>query len=189
MNTLGTKLNLVDVASRLDPDGRIAPIAEILNETNPILDDMPWMEGNLPTGHRYTRRLSLPSPTWRKLNSGVVPGKSSTTQEDAACAMLEAYSECDKKIADLNGNTAAFRLSEGLAFVESMNQTFAQQIIYGDTSTNPDGVLGLTPRYNSLSATNASSANIIDASFQALTDSIIYKLMKNRDLAGRIAAE
>ena len=33
------------------------------------------------------------------------------------------------------------------------------------------------------------SDNIIDASFQALMDSIIYKLMKNRDLAGRVAAE
>ncbi|MGF0536615.1 citramalate synthase [Agrobacterium sp. ES01] len=33
------------------------------------------------------------------------------------------------------------------------------------------------------------SENIIDASFQALMDSIVYKLMKNRALAGRIAAE
>jgi len=33
------------------------------------------------------------------------------------------------------------------------------------------------------------SDNIIDASFQALMDSIIFKLMKNRDLAGKIAAE
>jgi 2-isopropylmalate synthase len=33
------------------------------------------------------------------------------------------------------------------------------------------------------------SDNIIDASFQALMDSIIYKLMKNRELAGRVAAE
>ena len=33
------------------------------------------------------------------------------------------------------------------------------------------------------------SENIIDASFQALIDSIVYKLMKNRDLAGRMAAE
>jgi len=33
------------------------------------------------------------------------------------------------------------------------------------------------------------SENIIDASFQALMDSVIYKLMKNRQLAGRIAAE
>ncbi|MBB4955838.1 2-isopropylmalate synthase [Agrobacterium vitis] len=33
------------------------------------------------------------------------------------------------------------------------------------------------------------SENIIDASFQALMDAIVYKLMKNRALAGRIAAE
>ena len=33
------------------------------------------------------------------------------------------------------------------------------------------------------------SDNIIDASFQALMDSIIFKLMKNRDMAGRVAAE
>jgi 2-isopropylmalate synthase len=33
------------------------------------------------------------------------------------------------------------------------------------------------------------SENIIDASFQALLDSIVYKLMKNRQMAGRIAAE
>ena len=33
------------------------------------------------------------------------------------------------------------------------------------------------------------SENIIDASFQALMDSIVYKLMKNRDMAGLVAAE
>ncbi|QRM37025.1 citramalate synthase [Rhizobium rhizogenes] len=33
------------------------------------------------------------------------------------------------------------------------------------------------------------SENIIDASFQALMDSVIYKLMKNRHMAGKIAAE
>tara|TARA_R110002020_G_scaffold364263_3_gene576596 strand:- start:13541 stop:15160 length:1620 start_codon:yes stop_codon:yes gene_type:complete len=33
------------------------------------------------------------------------------------------------------------------------------------------------------------SDNIIDASFQALMDSIVFKLMKNRDMAGRAAAE
>ncbi len=33
------------------------------------------------------------------------------------------------------------------------------------------------------------SDNIIDASFQALMDSVNYKLMKNRSLAGLVAAE
>jgi len=33
------------------------------------------------------------------------------------------------------------------------------------------------------------SDNVIDASFQALMDSIVYKLMKNREMAGLVAAE
>jgi 2-isopropylmalate synthase len=33
------------------------------------------------------------------------------------------------------------------------------------------------------------SENIIDASFQALMDSVVFKLMKNRKLAGLVAAE
>jgi len=42
-----------------------------------------------------------------------------------------------------------------------MNESFAQSIMYGDTSTTKDGILGLTPRYNSKEAT--SGQNIIDA--------------------------
>ncbi len=34
------------------------------------------------------------------------------------CGMLETYSEIDKALADLNGNTAAYRLSEDRAFLE-----------------------------------------------------------------------
>jgi hypothetical protein len=53
-------------------------------------------------------------------------------------------------------------MSEGLAFIESMNQEFAEQIMYGDTSQNKDGILGLTPRYNAISgATNGT--NILNA--------------------------
>ena len=55
----GTELpNLVNVTKRLDPDGTIASIAEILNQNNPILEDIPLVEGNLPTGHRNRTRRS-----------------------------------------------------------------------------------------------------------------------------------
>jgi len=164
MSTIGTKLNLVDVASRLDPDGGIATIAEILNEKNEVLDDMIWAEGNLPTGHRYTRRMSIPAPTWRQINKGVVPSKSTTTQEDVACAMLEAYSECDKRLADLNGNTAAFRASESVAQLEGMAQEFADTLFYGNVSTAPEEFKGLANYYNAISATTSNIGyNVLSA--------------------------
>ena len=160
---LSGRNTLIDVAKSFGPDGKVATVAELLNQSNEIITYMNFIEGNLPTGHKGVVRTGLPSVTLRKFYRGVAASKSGRATIEDVCAMAEGRNEIDKDLADLNGNTAAFRLSEGLAFVESMNQTFAQQIIYGDTSTNPDGVLGLTPRYNSLSAANASSANIIDA--------------------------
>lgn len=152
---------LLDVAKRLDPDGKIASIVEILNATNPVLDDLSMVEGNLPTGHRTTIRTGLPLPTWRKLYGGVQPTKSTTVQVTDSAGMLEAYAEVDKALADLNGNTAAFRLSEDAAHIEGMGQEMAQTLFYGNEGTEPEAFTGLAPRYNSLSAQNAD--NIIDA--------------------------
>lgn len=152
---------LLDVAKRLDPDGKIASIVEILNATNPVLDDLSFVEGNLPTGHRTTIRTGLPTPTWRKLYGGVQPTKSTTVQVTDSAGMLEAYAEVDKALADLNGNTAAFRLSEDAAHIEGMGQEMASTLFYGNEGSEPEAFTGLAPRYNSLSAQNAD--NIIDA--------------------------
>ena len=152
---------LLDVAKRLDPDGKIAAIVEILNATNPVLDDLTFVEGNLPTGHRTTIRTGLPTPTWRKLYGGVQPTKSTTVQVTDSCGMLEAYAEVDKALADLNGNTAAFRLSEDAAHIEAMGQEMASTLFYGNEGAEPEAFTGLAPRYNSKSAQNAD--NIIDA--------------------------
>lgn len=152
-----THPTLLDLSKRLDPDGKIATIAELLTQTNEILEDMVWVEGNLPTGHRTTVRTGLPAPTWRKLYGGVQPTKSTTAQITDACGMLEAYAEVDKALADLNGNTAAFRLSEDRAFIEGMNQEFSSTLFYGNESTEPEAFTGLSPRFNDQSAPNGSN--------------------------------
>lgn len=146
---------LLDVTKRLDPNGKIDTIAEILNETNEVLSDMVWVEGNLPTGHRTTVRTGLPTPTWRKLYGGVQPTKSTTAQITDSCGMLEAYAEVDKALADLNGNTAAFRLSEDRAHIEGINQEFVSTLFYGNEGTEPEAFTGFAPRFNSLSAANS----------------------------------
>lgn len=156
-----THPTLLDLARRTDPDGRIASIVEILNENHGILEDMVWVEGNLVTGHRTTIRTGLPLPTWRKLYGGVQPTKSRTAQITDNTGMLEAYAEVDKKLADLNGNTAEWRLSEDRAHIEGMNQEVAETLFYGNEGTEPEAFTGLSPRYNSLSASNGT--NIVDA--------------------------
>ena len=81
---------LLDLAKRTDPNGQIATIVEILNETNEVLQDMSWVEGNLPTGNRTTIRSGIPDPTWRKLYGGVQPTKGTSAQVTDNTGMLEA---------------------------------------------------------------------------------------------------
>ncbi|HHT2663937.1 TPA: major capsid protein [Citrobacter freundii] len=156
-----TALTLADWGKRVDPNGKIDKITELLSQTNPILEDMLIVEGNLPTGHRTTIRTGLPDATWRLLNYGVPNSKSTTAQVTDSIGMLETYAEIDKSLADLNGNTSEFRLSEDRAFLEAMNQKMAQTLFYGDTSVNPQQFMGLASRYSSKSAGNGQ--NIIDA--------------------------
>ena len=177
MPTLSTNNpTLADVAKRLDPNGQIADIVEILNETNPILEDMTFVEGNLPTGHRTSIRTGLPTPTWRKLYGGVQPTKSTTVQVTDNTGMLEAYAEVDKALADLNGNSAAFRLSEDRAHIEGMNQEMASTVFYGNEGTEPAAFTGVAPRFNSLSAPNGD--NIVNGgSASGQTDNTSIYLM------------
>jgi len=157
-----TNPTLADVAARMATDGKIDPsIVEMLSETNEILDDMTMIEANGFTEHKTTVRSGLPSGTWRKLNYGVQPEKSRTVSVKDSMGMLETYAEVDKALADLNGNSAAWRLSEDRAFVEGINQNMATTLFYGDSSADPEKYMGLAPRYNSLSAENG--MNIVDA--------------------------
>lgn len=149
-----TALTLADWAKRQDPDSKPARIVEMLNQTNEVLTDMLWLEGNLPTGHRTTIRTGLPSGTWRALNSGIPRGKSTTAQVDETCALLENLGVVDEKLAELNGNTAAFRLSENSAFIEGMNQAMATGIFYSNSALEPAKFLGLAPRYSDSTAKN-----------------------------------
>lgn len=177
MTTLAaTHPTLLDVAKRLDPNGKVDTIVEMLTQTNEILDDAVWLEGNLPTGHKTTVRTGLPTPTWRKIYGGVQPTKSTTAQVTDSCGMLEAYAEIDKALADLNGNTAAYRLSEDRAHVEGLNQEFASTLFYGNEGSEPEAFTGFAPRFNSLSAANAD--NIVqNASIDSTDNASIWLIV------------
>jgi hypothetical protein len=150
-----THPTLLDFANREGVDGKVQKVAEVLNLTNEILEDAVWVEGNLPTGHKTTVRTGIPAPTWRKLNYGVVPGKSTTAQVTDTAGNMEAYAEVDKMLADLNGNEDAWRLSEDMAYVEGMNQEFASTLFYGNDLIDEAKFTGLAARFNSLSAQSA----------------------------------
>lgn len=162
--TIGsTAPTLLDFSKREDMAGKIMEIIEVIEPTNEILQDIPWVEGNLPTGHKTTIRSGYPTPTWRLLNYGVQPTKSQTTQVVDTCGMLEARAVVDKKLADLNGNTAAWRLGENKAHLIGMGNTLASAIFYGNQAIDPEKITGFSPRFTAPVATaTAAGYNMID---------------------------
>lgn len=155
-------MTLLDLAKLKDPDGSMADIVEILNQSNPVLEDIMFIEGNLDTGHRGTMRAGIPAPTYTKLYGSVQPTKSTTVQVEDTCAILEAYSEVDAKLADMNGNKAAWRLSQDVAHLEGFAQEVANGIFYNDEDVSPEKFTGLAPRFNTANTANAANAeNVI----------------------------
>src|SRR5215472_12880472 len=170
-----TALTYMDWAKRMDDGYRVAGIIELLSQTNEILEDMLVVEGNLPTGHKTTVRTGLPQATWRLLNQGVPNSKSTTAQIVDTCGNLETYSVIDKDIADLNGNTAEFRLSEVKAFLEGMSQQVAATLIYGNQFVNPERFTGLAPRYSTSNTANSqTAANVLSGGGAASSNTSIW---------------
>lgn len=157
-------LTFLDWAGRRGPDDKIASIIELLSQTNEIFLDMRVKEGNLTTGNMSTVRTGLPQGTWRQLYQGIQPTKSTVAQITDTAGNLEATSEVDIGLADLNGDAAATRLTEVPAFMEGLTQQIAGTLFYGSQVSNPERFTGLAPRYNTVNTANAqSAANVLDA--------------------------
>lgn len=149
-----THPTLLDFKNRLDPTDQVAKVIEILHQSNEVNEDAVWIEGNELTGHTTSVRTGLPEPTWRKLYGGVQPAKSTSVKVREGLGMLEAYAEVDKALADLNGNSAAWRMSEESAHIEGFAQKLARYVFLGNEATEPEAFTGLGPRFNDQSAVN-----------------------------------
>lgn len=152
------QLTLLELAKRTNL-GSLITIVEVLDEDNEWLADAVWIEANQTASHVTTRRTSIPSGQWRKINEGITPSSSSTKQLTEGIGILEDYSRVDKLLAELSGNVEAFRSSEDKAFMSGMGQTLSDTLFqgsvasgatipkpYGDTEGNPERFNGLPAR-------------------------------------------
>lgn len=143
-----TALTLSDWRKRMAPDGSVDFIIEALQNANPIMDDITWMMGNLPTGNKTTIRTSQPKPSIRRINRGVERHKSQTEQVTDTCIILEDRSVVDIELLALAANGEAFRRSEDAAFVAGFSDAVAANIFYGDSSFSGEEFNGISVRYD-----------------------------------------
>jgi hypothetical protein len=152
-----SRLGLVEVVKRHDPNGNLATIAEVLAQTNEIVADAVWKEGNDIFSNKTVRRSSLPTGTWRKLNRGVAAESSDTVELIDTIGILESRAENDVEIINAFSNPQQARMDESMAFIEGLSQEMAATMIYGNATLAPEEFTGLAPRLDALAAT----ANVI----------------------------
>jgi len=159
----GSWPTMVDVANRLDPEGNIPTIAEMLSQCNDMTDDLPMVEANERTGHEFIFRTSIPTGSWVSYYQGTPYGKSTTAKSRVGIGTLRDYSQVDRLLAEDSGDPEKFRMSEDMAFLEGMSQTIAETYVYGNTVSLPTQFMGLAPFYNTVSTNTAqNAANVID---------------------------
>lgn len=161
MPTPGQAMTLRDLALLYGDNGRPDVLIDMVANTHSVTEDIAWKEGNQTEGHKFRVIEGLPGVSYRSINEGVKPTRSTQNVVVETCSLLEAVSEIDKELVDLSSNAALFRMEESQAFVEGMMQRVAKEVWYGNRVSDPRGIMGLSERYNSL--TGPAHRQIIDA--------------------------
>lgn len=148
---------LANVANAYGPDGNIAIVAELLQKQNPILEDMPWMAGNLETGHKVVNRTGLGAPSWRRINEGITPSKTKTAAYTESCGMMEDFCVADKALAKLYGDVNGFRMNEIKGKTQAFGQEVERAFFYESVTSNAERIHGMAPRFPASSGYTTSS--------------------------------
>ena len=94
MAAIGTNLlTLSDVAK--GKNAQIGKVAEVLVQSNPILDHIPYMEMNEKTVHIESLRSNLPAVYYRKANQPIPASKSRLEERSFSAAHFESKSQID----------------------------------------------------------------------------------------------
>lgn len=173
--------NLRDYAAQFGASGQELAIAEVLSQTNDIINDMLVCEGNSDAGHEFAVRTGIPKGAFRRAYQGLKPEKGTTQTVLARCGTLGAYSVIDKMMAEKGGNVEAVRGGQSKAVIAGMSDTMADAIIYGGKD-ELDKFPGLASHYDDLSSKVMSSKNIVNAgSTKAKNNSSIYLVVWDTD--------
>ncbi|HHB1644111.1 TPA: major capsid protein [Acinetobacter baumannii] len=182
-----TNPTLADVAHNIGTNSKVGAIIEVLNKRQDLLDDAVVLEANSGTHNKTSVRSGLPKGTWRKLNYGVQPEKTSRVQVSDSTGQLTSYSEVDKTLYDLQGeNKKQWRSEEDAGFLEGMSQEVMENIIYGDVAGDVSTFNGLATRYNHLidpetGVAPANAVNILDAGGTGTVNTSIYIVQWGRE--------
>jgi hypothetical protein len=164
MAALGTTLvTMADVAK--SKDKKIGNVAEVLVQHNPALNDIPYMEMNEGTRHIEEIRSALPAVYYRKANQAIPASKTTTEERTFTAAHFESKSQLDQAVAMRGGadRVAYNRWNQAQGHIQAHAIEHADLMFYGSPTDDARKVAGFADIFSTLSASEATSAQILDA--------------------------
>lgn len=164
MAVIGANLvTLLDVSK--GKNVQIGKVAEVLVQSNPILDHMPYMEMNEKTVHIESLRSSLPAVYYRKANQPIPATKSKIEERSFSAAHFESKSQIDVMVAARGGqDRVAFnRWNQSQGHIQAMGQEHADLLIYGSPSEDARKVAGFFDVLTTLTSTEPTSKQMVSA--------------------------
>ncbi len=145
-------------AARQTANGMIINVAEVLNETNNVIEDAIVQKSTDITSHLVTRRSRLPAVSWVKVGNGWNATVGLSNQAVEPIGMLKARFLCPQDVMDIQANPDKYRTNQERAYIESMGQELSNTLfgnVSGGTlspvSPPPEEFAGFQYRYASLS--------------------------------------
>jgi hypothetical protein len=116
-------------AARMTHNNEIMNVAEVLNETNDVIQDAIVQRANDITSHMVSRRTALPAITWVKIGNGWNATTGTTNQAREEIGQLKARYLCPKDVMDLQSNSEKFRSNQERAYIEAMGQELSNTLM------------------------------------------------------------
>ena len=155
--TITSRESLLTVA-RQTANGMIIGVAEVLNETNNVIEDALVQKATDITSSMVTRRSRLPAVSWVKVGNGWNATVGLTNQAVETIGMLKARFLAPQDVLDIQANPDKYRANQERAYVESMGQELANTLM-GNVASGalspitvpPEEFAGFQYRLNALS--------------------------------------
>lgn len=150
------------LAARMTHNNEIIDVAEVLNESNDIIQDAIVQQANDITSHVVARRTALPAVSWVKVGNGWNATTGLLNQVRETMGMLKARYLCPEDVMRLQPNPAKFRQQQERAYIESMGQELANTLVgnhasgaISPTTAPPEEFAGFQYRYASLGTSDS----------------------------------
>lgn len=140
------RATMLEIMKTKGPDGNMLTTAEVLEETNEVVQDLVWTEANKGFTHVGTVRNSDPEGEIRDWNAGTSRAASTRETVEDVIVQIERYSEPDKKLIDGLGYPEAWRASEARSITAGMGKQMVNKLFYANHATNHADMTGIAPR-------------------------------------------